>query len=74
MSYLYDLHTHSTCSDGTLSPAALVALAEENGFTGSLIIAEFNSLADAEAWAKADPYVEQGVYASATVKPYKKVF
>lgn len=45
----------------------------EAGFTGSLVIAEFPSLADAEAWAAADPYWAAGVYAKATVKPYKKV-
>lgn len=44
------------------------------GFTGSLIIAEFNSLEDAQAWAEDDPYRHAGVYANVTVKPYKKVF
>jgi uncharacterized protein YciI len=43
------------------------------GFTGSLIIAEFNSLEDAKAWANDDPYVKAGVYSSVTVKPFKKV-
>jgi len=43
------------------------------GFTGSLVVAEFESLAAAQAWADADPYVEAGVYESVTVKPYKKV-
>lgn len=43
------------------------------GFTGSLIVAEFNSLEDAEDWANADPYVEKGVYASISVKPFRKV-
>jgi uncharacterized protein YciI len=43
------------------------------GFTGSLVVAEFNSLADAEVWAAADPYVAAGVYAKVTVKPFKKV-
>lgn len=43
------------------------------GFTGSLIVAEFDSLADAEVWAKTDPYVEAGVYASVSVKPWRKV-
>jgi hypothetical protein len=43
------------------------------GFTGSLIVAEFDSLDDAETWANADPYVEAGVYAKVTVKPYIKV-
>lgn len=45
----------------------------EAGFTGSLVVAEFASLEDAQAWADADPYVEAGVFASVTVKPYKKV-
>ncbi len=45
----------------------------EAGFTGSLIIAEFDSLADAQAWADADPYVAAGVYENVTVKPFKKV-
>lgn len=45
----------------------------EDGFTGSLIVAEFDSLADAKAWANADPYVEAGVYAEVSVKPFKKV-
>ena len=43
------------------------------GFTGSLIVAEFESLEEAEAWAKADPYVAAGVYASVAVKPFRKV-
>jgi uncharacterized protein len=43
------------------------------GFTGSLVVAEFNSLADAEAWAAADPYRTHGVYARVTVKPFRKV-
>ncbi len=44
------------------------------GFSGSLIVAEFASLADAEAWAAVDPYVAAGVYEKVTVKPFKKVF
>jgi hypothetical protein len=44
------------------------------GFTGSLIIAEFPSLEDAQAWADADPFVAAGVYARVTVKPFKKIF
>jgi uncharacterized protein len=43
------------------------------GFSGSLVVAEFNSLADAEAWAALDPYIAAGVYANVTVKPFKKV-
>ncbi len=43
------------------------------GFTGSLIIADFDSLQDAEAWASEDPYVAAGVYSKVTVKPFKQV-
>ncbi|MEN8169152.1 MAG: YciI family protein [Pseudomonadota bacterium] len=46
----------------------------EAGFSGSLIVAEFPSLEDAEIWAAADPYMAAGVYAHITVKPFKKVF
>jgi uncharacterized protein YciI len=44
------------------------------GFAGSLIVAEFDSLAAAQAWADADPYVAAGVYARVTVRPFKQVF
>ncbi len=44
------------------------------GFNGSLIVAEFNSLTEAETWADADPYVAAGVYARVNVQPFKKVF
>lgn len=43
------------------------------GFTGSLIIAEFDSLEAATAWADDDPYHAAGVYREVTVKPYKLV-
>ncbi len=43
------------------------------GFTGSIVIAEFNSLDEAIQWADADPYVVAGVYQSVAVKPFKKV-
>ena len=43
------------------------------GFTGSLVIAEFDSLEQAQTWADADPYMAAGVYEKVTVKPYKKV-
>ncbi len=43
------------------------------GFSGSLVIAEFPSLEEAEAWAAADPYMAAGVYQHVTVKPFKKV-
>jgi len=43
------------------------------GFTGSMIVAEFNSLEEAKLWADADPYVNAGVYHSVSVKPFKRV-
>lgn len=45
----------------------------EAGFTGSLVVAEFTSLEEAQLWADADPYVAAGVYANVIVKPFKKV-
>lgn len=44
------------------------------GFTGSLIVAEFESLEAAKAWADADPYRAAGVYSDVVVKPFKQVF
>jgi uncharacterized protein YciI len=44
------------------------------GFSGSLIVAEFASLQEAQTWADADPYVAAGVYAKVSVKPFKKTF
>lgn len=46
----------------------------EAGFTGSTVIAQFNSLEEAKAWAAVDPYVAAGVYGDVIVKPFKKVF
>ena len=43
------------------------------GFTGSIIIAEFDSLPDAQQWADLDPYRLTGVYQSVSVKPFKLV-
>ncbi len=45
----------------------------EAGFTGSLVIAEFDSLASAQAWAQDDPYMTGGVFSNVVVKPYKRV-
>ena len=45
----------------------------EAGFTGSLVVAEFESLAAAREWADADPYVAAGAYAAVIVKPFRKV-
>lgn len=44
------------------------------GFVGSVIVADFDSLQDARAWADADPYVAAGVYASVDILPFKQVF
>jgi uncharacterized protein YciI len=54
-------------------PALDTADPGDAGFTGSLIIAEFDSLEAATAWADADPYVDAGVFQRVTVKPYKVV-
>ena len=45
----------------------------DSGFTGSLVVAEFESLEAAQQWADADPYIDAGVYAGVKVKPFKKV-
>lgn len=45
----------------------------EAGFSGSIIIAEFESLQAAQAWADDDPYLKAGAYESVSVKPFKKV-
>lgn len=54
------------------------AIDDENpgdaGFTGSTVIAQFDSLEEAKIWASQDPYVEAGVYDEVIVKPFKKVF
>lgn len=61
-----------------LTAGPLPAIDSENpgeaGFTGSTVIADFNSLEEAKAWADADPYVTAGVYANVIIKPFKKVF
>jgi hypothetical protein len=54
-------------------PAIDAAEAGEAGFTGSLVVAEFDDLEVARAWAAADPYVAAGVYAEVVVKPFLKV-
>ena len=45
----------------------------EAGFTGSLVIAEFDSLDDAITWANDDPHLKAGVYENVRVKPFRKV-
>ncbi len=64
--------------DRLLVAGPMPAIDDENpgaaGFTGSTVIAKFNSLIEAKAWADADPYVAAGVYANVIVKPFKRVF
>ena len=43
------------------------------GFTGSLVVAEFSNLIEAQDWAGSDPYITAGAYQKVTVKPFKKV-
>lgn len=45
----------------------------QDGFIGSLVVAEFDSLEQAQAWADEDPYIAAGVYEKVIVKPFKKV-
>ena len=54
-------------------PATDESKPEQPAFTGSLVVAEFDSLAAAQSWADADPYISAGVYAEVLVKPYLKV-
>lgn len=54
-------------------PAVDSADPGESGFTGSLVVADFDSLQDAQAWADQDPYLLNGVYQDVIVKPYLKV-
>ena len=54
-------------------PAIDSAEPGDAGFSGSLVVAEFDSLEQAQAWADADPYVAAGVYQRVTVKPFKRV-
>jgi uncharacterized protein YciI len=44
------------------------------GFSGSLVVAEFDSLDDAQIWADADPYIATGVYVQVKVKPFRQVY
>ena len=61
-----------------LTAGPFPAIPDENpgaaGFTGSLIVAQFESLEAAQAWASVDPYVTTGVYKNVIIKPFKKVF
>lgn len=68
----------SLCDEGRLliaGPHPAIDAAEPGpaGFTGSLVVIEFDSLGDAQAWADDDPYVAAGVYKKVTVKPFNRV-
>lgn len=54
-------------------PATDESNPEQAAFTGSLVVAEFDSLVSAQKWADDDPYIKAGVYAMVTVKPFLKV-
>jgi uncharacterized protein len=54
-------------------PAIDVSEPGDAGFSGSLVVAEFDDLQQAREWADADPYVAEGVYSSIVVKPFNKV-
>ncbi|WP_027965928.1 YciI family protein [Halomonas halocynthiae] len=54
-------------------PAIDSASPGEAGFSGSLVVAEFDDLSSAQAWADADPYIAAGVYANVVVKPFLNV-
>ena len=69
---------HALAAEGRLKLAGpLPALDAEDpgpaGFTGSLVVAEFPSLADARAWADAEPYLDAGVFARVEVRPFRPV-
>lgn len=59
---------------GPLSAGETAINADETGYAGSLIVADFTSLAAAQAWAEADPYVLAGVYAELMVHPFIQAF
>jgi len=54
-------------------PIADSDIPDEQGFSGSLVVAKFESLTEAQAWADSDPYLLAGVYENVTVKPFIKV-
>jgi len=70
---LKDLQAHGKLLIAGPCPAIDSEDPGEAGFTGSLIVAEFDSLVAAQSWADEDPYIAAGVYKKVTIKPYKKV-
>lgn len=71
---LQELHEQGKLVFAGPHPAVDAEDPAEAGFTGSLIIAEFSDLAEAQAWADADIYSKTGVYSSCSVKPVKRVY
>lgn len=61
-------------AEGRLLVAGPNPTEDGSSVTGSTVIAEFNSLEEAQQWASQDPYVEAGVYGEVIIKPFKKVF
>lgn len=61
-------------AEGRLLTAGPNPTVDGTGVTGSTVIAEFDSLEAAQAWAAQDPYVDAGVYGDVIIKPFKKVF
>lgn len=61
-------------AEGRLLTAGPNTTVDGTGVTGSTVIAEFDSLEAAQAWAAQDPYVDAGVYGDVIIKPFKKVF
>lgn len=70
---LQELHEQERLLVAGPSPAVDAEDPGEAGFTGSVVIAKFDSLAQAQEWADADPYCDAGVYANVIVKPFKLV-
>lgn len=61
-------------AEGRLLTAGPTPTFDGSSVSGSVVIAQFSSLEEAENWLKSDPYVEAEVYAEAVIKPFKKVF
>lgn len=74
LAHLQDLQTEGRLVMAGPMPAIDAPDPGPAGFSGSLIVAEFESLAAAEAWLAADPYVTAGVFASTWARPFKKGF
>ena len=70
---LHDLNEQGRLLIAGPHPATDEANPEKPAFTGSLVVAEFENLQQAQAWADADPYIKAGVYEQVVVKPYLKV-